>query len=501
MTFHDLLKTIVKGFLGLFLLAGLCAALWLVWVLSINFVDEPLTPEARAMLSYQAKAVPDAENGYVMMAGFTAPSGSDWKKVGAERIELYNEQVRASRGVVTENAAKIPAEEETQKLKFSECGGCEETLEMYSGDNEAVLLASLQALLQQQEQIDKALKDNAELVHRYEALQSAAAFSETLLPSLETSIEFDEEKLSVIFQVRRLLLSEAMLVALSGDREPLLDFLERDIFLWRLLMRSDISLFAAMMAKANLAQELRLLRLLLTHVDFSTPELECLRRLLTPLSAEERSLLRALEEEWNARAHMLLRLGRHNFITEKRLFVAFLKKLLFQPQATVNLYAERMRYWKELASLSSSEFAVRHDAVTKAFQEKEEVTEILDILQNPFNYIGYSFVVISDYNYGKQIAISHDLAASLQLTRALLELRLAGIDAGENPEAVPEFLAQADVETLNPYTGKPFEWNEACRRLSFTPQYAGIIVGEITLAHIPEGNAAACASSAASPDP
>ncbi|MCL2022396.1 MAG: hypothetical protein FWG81_10105 [Betaproteobacteria bacterium] len=115
-------------FLGLFSLVGLCVVLWLAWVLYINLFDEPLTPEAQAMLSYRAEAVPDAENGYVMVAGFTAPAGSDWKKIGAERIARYNEQIRAYRKSGNENEINIPAEEETQKLEFSECGDCEKIL-------------------------------------------------------------------------------------------------------------------------------------------------------------------------------------------------------------------------------------------------------------------------------------------------------------------------------------------------------------------------------------
>jgi len=501
MTFRSILKTIAKIFLGLFSLVGLCMVLWLIWMLYINLFDEPLTPEAQAMLSWRVKAVPDAENGYVMIAGFTAPAGSDWKKVGAERIARHNEQVRASRRKrsVDENEIKIPAEEETQKLKFSECDDCEKTLRLFRGDDEAALLASLQALLQQQEQIDKALSDNAELIRRYEELQSASAFSKTALPSLlEDPIWFEKGFFIPIWQI---LLHKVVLDALSGDREPLLNFLERDLSFWRLIMKSDTSFYTTTFSDLLLGPELRLLRTLLTKLDFSASELERLRHLLTPLSAREQSLLRAQEYDWNAYANYFL--YQVDYYPTKSIFLMLLDKLLFQPQATVNLFAERIRPSKELASLSSPEFVARYDAVPDMPQEKKEIIEVVDLFQETLNYMRHGYlettVEKARARIERFIAGRHDTAAALQLTRAVLELRLAGIDAGKNPEAVPEFLARAGEETLNPYTGKPFEWDEACRRLSFTPQYAdNRDFSEVTLAEVPEENTAACAVSAAS---
>ncbi|MCL2022397.1 MAG: hypothetical protein FWG81_10110, partial [Betaproteobacteria bacterium] len=231
-----------------------------------------------------------------------------------------------------------------------------------SGDDEAALLASLQALLQQQEQIDKALSDNAELIRRYEELQSASAYSETALPYSDVWVGFGESKLD-IYPIRRLMLQKATLAALSGDREPLLDFLERDISFWRLVMKSDSMLITSMSASIVFMLELRLLRTLLAQIDFSTPKLERLRYLLTPLSAEEQSLLRTLEYECNGFANFLLTEEKYYFHPGMRSSGIFLHKWLFQPQATVNIFAERTRLWKELASLSSFGFAVRHDAV------------------------------------------------------------------------------------------------------------------------------------------
>jgi len=256
---------------------------------------------------------------------------------------------------------------------------------------------------------------------------------------------------------RELLLAQLSLVALNGKREPLLDFLERDLAFWRMLMSSDSSLFTAAIGTASIARTLQLLRALLTKIDFSASELERLRRLLTPLSKEELSLVRTLENEAASVANtFLLKKGASQNDWAGRFLQWF-----FQPQASVNFYAERMRPWKELASMPTPEFATR-SAVADTINRTKPF---------PYNELGIGLIAMATTNsYENYIASRHDLAAALQLTRAVLELRINKIDADNNPEAVPEFLAQADPATLNPYTGKPFDWNESCRRLSFTPQ-------------------------------
>jgi len=503
MTFRSVLKTTLKISLGVFAFVGLCAVLWLAWVLYINLFDEPLTPEAEALLSYKAKALPDAENGYVMLAGFTAPAGSDWKKVGAERIARYNEQVRASRRGGDESEANVSAEEETQRLTFSECGGCEKILRLSSGNSETTLLASLQALLQQKEQIEKAFSDNAELISRYEALQSASDFSETALPSLEVSAKSDEKEvlmLSVI-PIRRLLLHKVTLAALYDDREPLLNFLERDISLWRLVMKSDTGPSTAMFASELLISELRFLRALLAQIDFSASELNRLSYLLTPLSEKELSFLRTLEYEWNSIAKTFMIMEK-NFYSRQNYHssLIYLRKWLFQPRASINLFAKKTSHWRKVASLPSLELAAYRSVIRESQEEKEDVVGIFSFFQKPFNYLGRSEVMkvaeIGDRSYEKAIAMRHDIAAALQLIRAVLELRMARIYVEKNPEAVSEFLAQAGEETMNPYTGKPFEWNEGCRRLSFTPQNADYrVFYEVNLTEVSEENAVACAAS------
>ncbi|MCL2021820.1 MAG: hypothetical protein FWG81_06950 [Betaproteobacteria bacterium] len=484
MKLRPALKIIARIFLGLLLLVGLFYA-WSAWAIFVNRYDEPLTPEAEAMLAYRPQELPDAENGYVAMVGFTAPTGSDWKKVGAELIARNNEHVRVS-GRFDET--KAAAKEEAQKIKFSECDGCEGMVKLSGNNNEAALLVSLRSLPQQKEQINKLLAHNAELIRRYEEIQSASAFSETMLISL-TSVFPDYSDIRL---TQQLLLSRAALAALAGNREPLLNFLERDLAFWRLVMRSDTSLVTAMAANAFISQDLRLLRALLTKINFSAPELERLRYLLTPLSAEEQSLLRALENEWNRMAEVAPHTAEKYSISIENDSSIFRNKSFLQPQATVNLYAEKIRPLRELASLPSPEFVARRSI---ADTEEEYGIGLKDLILTPYNFVGRLIVAIAAPDYGAYIGRNHDLAAALQLTRAVLELRIAGIDAGNNPDAVPEFLKQAGKETLNPYTGMPFEWDETCRRLCFTPQGADHSnFFAVTLADIPEENTAACAA-------
>ncbi len=503
MTFRAVLKIAAKVFLGFFLLA----ALLLAWAMFVNRHDEPLTPEAQAILSYRAEAVPDAGNGYVAMAGFTAPAGSDWKKAGIDWIERHNERSRASGRGMTGNATHVSLTEEERKLKFSEDNCCEQFLKLSWKTDATALSASLSSLPQQRERLDRLLSANVELILRYETMQAAPAFSETALLSWTMMPQFSDY--IDIIRVRRLLLSKAALSALSGDQEPVLDFLERDLRFWRLVMRSDTTLLTAMIAQAQVGEDLRLLQALLPRIDLSVSTAERWRRLLAPFSAEERSLLRALKIEWNYIAEGVLHLREFNANHETCAYFPdsgegvsctpvqnFLMKWFFQPQATLNLHVEKLRFWSDLARLPPPEFVARYAELNE--QRRKNETEIRVVPWPPYNFIGRTMAEFAEVDVGDYIGRRHDHAAMLQLTRAQLELRLAGIDVGKNPQAVPEFLAKAGEETRNPYTGMTFDWNENCRRLSFTPQDGKRrIFSEITLADIPEQNAAACAASAA----
>ncbi len=498
MTFRSVLKTTIKIFLGLFLLA----ALFLAWVMFVNRNDEPLTPEAQALLSYRAEEALDMENGYVALTGFTAPAGSDWKKAGAEQLRRPNEALE--RGWHEEKNSGAAEE----KLEFVGGNDKDSLLKLSRNFSDAELQASLRELPQQAEKIESLLKDNAELVERYKSMLALPAFREPRSASI--FMPHFPNFASETRKVRNLLFAETSLAALEGDVRPLLDFLEQDMRFWRRAMRSDTVLITAFVVQSPLMDDIRLLRALLPQIDISNPEtVERLRALLTPLSPAERSLGRVYENEWHGQALFYMNMEEENrktceyassFMEEKidchPFGTDFFTRWTYQPQATLNRYALHIVRVRGLLQLTPKEFIQRSSSGMNG--QKGESEENLWEWLNPYNFTGRILADIASptLSVGDYVSYRYDLAAALQLVRAQLELRLAGIDAEKNPQAVPEFLAQAGEETRNPYTEAPFVWDENCLRLSFTPQevYRRVFF-EITLADIPEQNAAACTKS------
>jgi len=82
------------GFTALGLLA--LAAVLCVIALLVNAHDEPLAPEARALLSAPANPYGPADNIYVALQGFDAPPAESVIAAGEARIEQYNRRVDAA---------------------------------------------------------------------------------------------------------------------------------------------------------------------------------------------------------------------------------------------------------------------------------------------------------------------------------------------------------------------------------------------------------------------
>src|SRR5690349_18997750 len=93
--------------------AGGIAALVLIWFAANRLLDESPDPRRDAFLASAERAVPDAENLAVAIAGLDAPSGSDFTKRGAELKKLHDAHARwpeIQREIQRPGALKVTAE-------------------------------------------------------------------------------------------------------------------------------------------------------------------------------------------------------------------------------------------------------------------------------------------------------------------------------------------------------------------------------------------------------
>ncbi|HXI67618.1 MAG TPA: hypothetical protein VNH41_06760, partial [Steroidobacteraceae bacterium] len=91
--------------IGLLALAGLAGLLFLAALL-VNRHDEPLAPEARALLTPPPNPYEPADNIYVALLGLDAPPAESVIAAGEAQIQYYNRAIdAASRGPAAANLA------------------------------------------------------------------------------------------------------------------------------------------------------------------------------------------------------------------------------------------------------------------------------------------------------------------------------------------------------------------------------------------------------------
>lgn len=426
----------------------------LVVVVVVNLRDERLSPEARSLADFQPPGVPDAQNAYLLLAGFDAPTGTDPVADGARIIAENNLAAEQNPWgpMYADRAMSADAARDGDRLKFA--GNPEKLCEPPERPCLALALAG-------RDDLRSMAAANAALVSRYLALQRLPAYANTAAPAAAQPI-FNAS----LGPTRRLLLTQAAMQAQTGEPGKALAFLADDIRFWRRVLGGDGNLIDEMLAARALAADLRVLSELLASSAFDPkPFAAELRLMLAPLSSTERDSTHVFKKEFKMQARLHTALAKDPAFGRdaswwERMTHGLLSSLFHQPNASLNDAARYFSGLQALASHPPSEFVERRDRLQREGDDLAKPT-----LAWAYNPIGKSLVGIGVPSYPEFVGRVFDLAAYLQLVRAQLELRLANVAPG----AVPGFLAAASPEARNPYTGAPFGWNGAERALSFPP--------------------------------
>jgi hypothetical protein len=225
-----------------------------------------------------------------------------------------------------------------------------------------------------------------------------------------------------------------------------------------------------MIAERSLQQDLQVLSDLLALSRFDVRGHEAaLRRLLAPIGPAERDLASAFQREYLMQREML---GRRFALSDyeetedvpgkaKALAIEALARISFKRQATLNLNANLYLTLGEEARLTPMHFRQAGGGAP----EDPRVTFGHPGPSWIYNPPGRLLTGISAYALREYPARLMDLTAYLQLVRAQLEVRIAGIA----PEQVAAFLAAATAVTRNPYTEQPFAVDLGDGSISFVP--------------------------------
>jgi len=431
------------------LVAGSLAVLGILLfalLLAINWRDEPLTPEARALLAAPANTLRPDDNIYIAMAGFTAPAGASVVSAGQSRIDYYNERLDAVLHDPSAQARDAVTLTTPHALEFQ-------------GQAEFVrpLTASLwEEVPAHRAEIEALRAQNGELYERYLALGRLSGYYETARPSYLAPAIF------VPTEVRYLFLEDTVLGLESGaarQQRAALDALIADVGMWRRVLTGQGPLMSKMLALAYLQSDYLVLADLVADPHSAVPlgpddadnaaPLFALRDfdLATAFAAEFRVQAAVLEQTeylytiaWTPQYS---RTGAPHTWTER--LGSEVSGHFFKLNATVNLFAAQAG--RLMAVKPGPDVA----AAAKKLADSSLSAWTLGGAYNPIGKLLAGLTAPVGVSYPLR---AWDAAALQRLVRAGYEIRRQRIA----PADIPAFLRGHPEWATHPGDGRPFLW-------------------------------------------
>lgn len=424
----------------------LIALLLFAVVFAINWRDEPLTPQARALLAPPPNPLKPDDNIYLAMAGFTAPSGTSVIAAGQTRIEHYNERLDA---VLHDPSAQTI---DSLTLKDPRALG-------FQGQAEFVqpLSGSLwEEVPPHREQIEALAVQNGELYQRYLALHRLPGYFETARPSYLAPAIF------VPTEVRYLFLEVTVLRLRGGnarEQRAALDDLIADVGLWRRVLTGQGLLISKMLALAYLESDYLVLADMIADPHSAVPSGPDDADNAAPLFAiRDFDLGSAFAAEFRVQASLLeqtqylyaigwnpdpARAAAPRGLTDR--LGSEISGHFFKLNATVNLFAQQAG---RLMSVTPG------PEVAAADKKLADSSLSAWSLLGAYNPIGKLLAGIAAPGGVTYPLRAWDAAALQRLVRAGYEIRRQRIA----PADIPAFLGRHPEWSTHPGDGRPFVW-------------------------------------------
>ena len=440
-------------------LCGIALAL-LVVALLVNWHDEELTPEARALLTVPANPYRPEDNIYLALAGFEAPPGESPIAEGEARVAHYNRGLDATlRDPSAENVDALTVKN-PRGLAFAGQFEFAEPVESYWDD-----------VPPHRANVEEVLGNNLELYQRYLALHHQAGYYETARPSYLAPVFFVPRNLRTLF------LAESVLRLRSADadgQQQAMTDLEADMQLWRRVLTGTGGLISKMIAIAYLHWDELVMSDLIADPNAPVPLGASNADAVAPLFAlDDWDISRAYGFEFRAQTELLhqtrnlYRLGWSSPETRRGPLRRFIDRIgnrigaqFFKLNATENLFAAQVTRLTRAAAPGVLETAAPPSP------------ERLATWRSLYNPVGKVLAAVSAGAYEPYPARAWDGAAFQRLLRLSYEIRRQRI----GPAAIPAFLRKHPEWSTHPADGRPFLWDVrtgTIRVQTLGPQPAG----------------------------
>ncbi len=431
---------------------GLIVVTCLVF-LGINWHDQPVSEAAARLdkLYRERSPVADEENGYVYLVGFSVAKTEDPRAWGMKRIAWAK---RLARQAGTEPILNFPGED--HDLTNARSASARALSEACRKINPQCL-----EVLNGDKHVADWLEEEEWLLARYKTLVAHPRWLETL-PYDE---RFPIPRFSDIFEGQKLLLTQAWLLAGRGDAASVHELLDADVRFWRQSLEASDTLISRMIALASLKRHFAWANIVLRRLP-SHRVMEAMPKFwLAPISDSERSMLRCLTGEWVFFNSIIRRTKESEFDplstldedSAARHLLWRMVKPMFQAQDTSNQYAKLLISISETLQVPYEQYP---QAVVRARAMESEFTGN-DFPSRIYNILGDAIFFINGPDFTSYAIKVADLEGLRRIAVLSAELRSQGVAA----EQVPKKLSEAAVR--NPYTGKPFLWDEKEKAIVF----------------------------------
>jgi len=443
----------------------LIVAKWTIGVLSvlglmfvgINWFDEDLSPEGKALLIAPLNPYRPEENLYLALMGFDAKEGKSPIADAQERIAAYEKALPAALKDPPRTVEAFPdsARKKAEKLEFQgKVDFCQPLTRSCLGGVETHKV-----------EIDRLLKTNRELYRRYSRLHELKGYHETATPSFYLMSSY------VPVSVRQLYLANIALRVESGDRllrKSAISDLGDDIRTWRRQLAGGGGLISKMVAVAYLHGDYALLSDIVADRKFD----------LEDSSPEIRSALEAPENGWRIGSLFAFEYRSNAFIWDQ-LRIAKGKESMwespsdergwwgrvsdritspfFKINATQNLDAKLKTHLQKMADADPAEFFVARDAYRTWLRNNVEFG-----VHYVYNPLGRILMNVASYTYENYSLRAYDAAAFQRLVRLGYEIRNQKVE----DKAIPSFIQQHPQWASHPVDGRPFVWDEKKREIT-----------------------------------
>ena len=432
--------------------SSIVVGLLLLLVIAVNAVDEDLSRQSIALLTPPPNPYPDRDNLYVAIMGFDAPADQTPARLGAARINYYNETIATrllNPGFGNDGPLASPAGTLEFRGKSGKCRSLQESV--------------WKSVREQQSDIASDWQANRVLMERYGQLHALKGYYETARPSVLMRVAI------LPSNVRCLFLKKLALELQSDEADRVrqgVEELAADIRMSQQLINGNGTLISRMIGATYMQADQILLSDAVANPGTDVSAMQKQEPALFepyPIGSWQIGSAFAGELRFAQSAYRMAAMSRGTLFDRSAdstwwdRLGARIQSSLFKLHATTNLEADLTGRLMDVADGDPSMFSTRRDELERWTKEQSRLS--IRWVSNP---VGKTLVWESLPAYLDYPARVYDIAAFQRLVCLAFQIRQQKI----GPESVATFMRQHPELSTHPIGNVPFEWDAKSSRIS-----------------------------------